>query len=90
MGTAGSDTLVGQGGVSDVIYGGGGADWLLSNPAVLAKPPLQQHGVFRLDHDAGQHDDRAVALGLATLALTEHPRTGRGSIWCHHLPCRRF
>jgi len=22
-------------------------------------------GVFRLDHDAGQHDDRAVSLGLA-------------------------
>jgi len=28
-------------------------------------------GVLRLDHDAGQHDDRAVALGLAALALTE-------------------
>ncbi len=30
-------------------------------------------GVFRLDHDSGQHDDRAVALGLAALALTETP-----------------
>jgi len=28
-------------------------------------------GVFRLDHDAGNHDDRAVSLGLAALALTE-------------------
>ncbi|MDO7881786.1 hypothetical protein [Antiquaquibacter soli] len=28
-------------------------------------------GVYRLDHDAGQHDDRAVSLGLAALALTE-------------------
>jgi hypothetical protein len=30
-----------------------------------------QPGVYRLDHDASQHDDRAVALGLAALALTE-------------------
>jgi cellulose biosynthesis protein BcsQ len=30
-------------------------------------------GVFRLDHDAGQHDDRAVSLGLAALALVERP-----------------
>lgn len=37
-------------------------------------------GVFRLDHDAGQHDDRAVSLGLAALALTERPPTGRGSV----------
>ncbi|MGE3194113.1 MAG: hypothetical protein AB7K08_11675 [Microbacteriaceae bacterium] len=28
-------------------------------------------GVYRLDHDAGNHDDRAVSLGLAALALTE-------------------
>jgi hypothetical protein len=34
-------------------------------------------GVYRLDHDAGHHDDRAVALGLAALALTE--RTGSDS-----------
>ncbi|MGO1544390.1 MAG: terminase large subunit domain-containing protein [Gulosibacter sp.] len=31
-------------------------------------------GVFRLDHDSGHHDDRAVALGLAALALTEKAR----------------
>jgi len=33
-------------------------------------------GVYRLDHDAGQHDDRAVSLGLAALALTERPEAG--------------
>lgn len=37
-------------------------------------------GVYRLDHDASAHDDRAVALGLAALALVERPETGRGSI----------
>jgi phage terminase large subunit-like protein len=37
-------------------------------------------GVFRLDHDAGHHDDRAVALGLAALALTERAPMGRGMI----------
>lgn len=36
-------------------------------------------GVFRLDHDAGHHDDRAVSLGLAALALTERA-TGGGRI----------
>jgi hypothetical protein len=30
-------------------------------------------GVFRLDHDRGQHDDRAVALSLAATALVERP-----------------
>lgn len=35
-------------------------------------------GVYRLDHDSGQHDDRAVALGLAALALTERPAAGIG------------
>ncbi len=33
-------------------------------------------GVLRLDHDSGQHDDRAVSLGLAALALTERRATG--------------
>lgn len=37
-------------------------------------------GVLRLDHDAGQHDDRAVALGLAALALTERPEVGMASM----------
>src|SRR5215218_3873095 len=36
-------------------------------------------GVYRLDHDASGHDDRAVALGLAALALTERAE-GRGRI----------
>lgn len=30
-------------------------------------------GVFRLDHDAGRHDDRAVALGLAVTVLLQDP-----------------
>lgn len=41
-------------------------------------------GVLRLDHDAGQHDDRAVALGLAALALTERPEAGTGGISIPH------
>ena len=32
-------------------------------------------GVLRLDHDAGRHDDRAIALGLACIALLERPDT---------------
>jgi len=36
--------------------------------------------VYRLDHDAGKYDDRAVSLGLAALALTERPAgAGRAS-----------
>jgi phage FluMu gp28-like protein len=27
-------------------------------------------GVYRLDHDQGRHDDRAIALGLAAFDLT--------------------
>lgn len=38
-------------------------------------------GVYRLDHDAGQHDDRAVSLGLAALALTERGDGGHASVW---------
>jgi hypothetical protein len=38
-----------------------------------------QLGVYRLDHDSSGHDDQAVALGLAALALTERTE-GRGSI----------
>jgi hypothetical protein len=30
-------------------------------------------GVYRLDHDRGRHDDRAVALALAATALIERP-----------------
>jgi hypothetical protein len=35
-------------------------------------------GVYRLDHDSGHHDDRAVSLGLAALALTEKLTSDRG------------
>lgn len=37
-------------------------------------------GVCRLDHDAGQHDDRAVSLGLAALALTERAGSDTGGV----------
>jgi phage terminase large subunit-like protein len=30
-------------------------------------------GVYRLDHEQGEHDDRAVALGLAAFYLTQQP-----------------
>jgi hypothetical protein len=33
-------------------------------------------GVYRLDHDAGEHDDRAVSLWLAALALMERSDSG--------------
>jgi hypothetical protein len=33
-------------------------------------------GVFRLDHDAGRHDDRAVALALAVTALLQDESSG--------------
>jgi hypothetical protein len=38
-------------------------------------------GVLRLDHDSGRHDDRAVALALATFRLVEkgEPRGQHGS-----------
>ena len=35
----------------------------------------RRSGRRRMDHDAGQHDDRAVALGLAAVALTETTET---------------
>lgn len=31
-------------------------------------------GVIRMDHDAGRHDDRAIALALAAHRLLDHPR----------------
>jgi hypothetical protein len=30
-------------------------------------------GGYRLNHDSGNHDDQAMSLGLAPLALIEHP-----------------
>src|SRR5205823_2856789 len=40
-------------------------------------------GVVRLDHDAGGHDDRAIALALASHRLVERgePRAPHGSWW---------
>jgi phage terminase large subunit-like protein len=34
-------------------------------------------GVFRMDHDPGQHDDRAIALALAAHRLLEAPERSR-------------
>jgi phage terminase large subunit-like protein len=48
-------------------------------------------GVYRLDHDAGQHDDRAVSLGLAALALTEQSDGTGVGMWSardYRLPVR--
>jgi phage terminase large subunit-like protein len=39
----------------------------LANVRLVEKSP----GVFRMDHDAGKHDDRAVALALAAFELLE-------------------
>lgn len=45
-------------------------------------------GSVRLDHEHGDHDDRAVSLGMAVLALTDRPVTqGEGRIT---LPRGRF
>ncbi len=30
-------------------------------------------GAYRIDHQPGQHDDRAIALGIAALDIIEHP-----------------
>lgn len=37
-------------------------------------------GTYRLDHDAGRHDDRAVSLGLASLALVERAGSDTGGV----------
>lgn len=34
-------------------------------------------GVMRMDHAAGAHDDRAIALGMAAIRLLERPQFGR-------------
>jgi phage terminase large subunit-like protein len=41
----------------------------LRNVRIVEKQP----GVFRMDHDRGRHDDRAVALALAAHQLLEDP-----------------
>jgi hypothetical protein len=50
--------------------------------AELAEVRLRESspGVFRLDHDAGRHDDRAIALALLCVSLLEQPLTRRRSI----------
>lgn len=40
-------------------------------------------GVLRLDHDPDKHDDRAIALALATLHLTENAH-GQGAAFIEH------
>lgn len=46
-------------------------------------------GVFRLDHDAGRHDDRAVALGLAVTVLLSEPTVPDfGRFWEDSAPSR--
>jgi hypothetical protein len=42
-------------------------------------------GGMRLDHDAGNHDDQAMSLGLAALALVEHPISHLGGFSISHL-----
>jgi phage terminase large subunit-like protein len=47
-------------------------------------------GVLRMDHDPDRHDDRAIALSLAALALVENPVTGHaGSIYTDMAPIPR-
>ena len=47
-------------------------------------------GVLRMDHDPDKHDDRAIALALAALALVENPVTGHaGSIYTDMAPVLR-
>jgi hypothetical protein len=47
-------------------------------------------GVLRMDHDPDRHDDRAIALSLAALALVENPVTGHaGSIYTEMAPVLR-
>lgn len=38
-------------------------------------------GVFRIDHDAGRHDDRAIALALAARHLLREPEYAAPSSW---------
>lgn len=43
----------------------------LANVRLVERSP----GVLRLDHDAGQHDDRAVAIAMGVFFLREHTLT---------------
>ena len=47
-------------------------------------------GVLRMDHDPDRHDDRAIALSLAALALVENPVSGQaGTIFTDMPPIQR-
>jgi phage terminase large subunit-like protein len=47
-------------------------------------------GVVRMDHDPDRHDDRAIALSLAALALVENPVSGQvGTIFTDMAPIPR-
>ncbi len=48
----------------------------------LARVRLRESspGVIRMDHDAGQHDDMAIAIALAATALLERPQGGRARV----------
>jgi hypothetical protein len=50
--------------------------------AELKSVRLRESGVgqFRLDHDQGQHDDQAVAVGLLAVTLLEPRRRRRGVV----------
>lgn len=37
-------------------------------------------GIVRMDHEPGRHDDRAIALALAAVALLDTPRSGPGIV----------
>jgi hypothetical protein len=47
-------------------------------------------GVLRMDHDPDRHDDRAIALSLAALALVENPISGQvGTVFTDMAPIPR-
>lgn len=47
-------------------------------------------GVMRLDHDAGRHDDRAVAIALAAQRLLSAPPTWPASVTAYRNDALRF
>lgn len=56
---------------------------LAAELATVRLKETSRPGVFRMDHDSGAHDDRAIALGLAAVALTERVE-GRGMVSVPH------
>ena len=47
-------------------------------------------GVFRLDHDPGRHDDRAITLALAAHSLTEKAPSGVGRAYGTQIAAARL